>query len=96
MCDGLVIKRFLGGDICIPIYYEAVEFPPHPNPGPLRELLDDFTVLATINQLTTSLANEEIGRQITRSVQSAAAEAAKQLPEGVSLGDSAFGSKART
>jgi len=96
MCDGLLIKLPSGGKICFPIYYELVEFPPIRDPGPLRDVLRDLTVLATIDQLTTNLANEQNGRQITRSVQSAAAEAAKQLPEGVSLGDATFGSQART
>ena len=93
MCDGYLIRLPDGNEICIPIYREIVEFKfgPDPDPGPYRDLLQDVTVLATISHVAQSLTHERAQHQVARAIQVAAADLANKLPEGVQLGQAAFG-----
>ena len=87
MCDGLLVK-FPGGQFCIPIYRQVIQWPiPDPGPDPFRHLIDDIATIATINQGIAHVRNEGIRGQLVQAVQSALKAAAHQLPAGVTIGD---------
>lgn len=87
MCDGILI-RLPGGDICIPIYRQQVQWPPKgPGPDPFRHLLDEIAIIATINDAVAHLSNGGVRSQLGQAVQGALKTIAHQLPAGVSVGE---------
>jgi hypothetical protein len=92
MCNGIHLK-FNDKDLCIPIYYLQLQWPPNPNPpdpGPMRQVFGDISTLATINQAIGHVQNEGVRNQLAHALKAAVTTVAKELPQGMTIGDQLF------
>jgi hypothetical protein len=85
--------KFNDRDFCIPIAYQQLVWPPNPNPpdpGPLRQIFGDISTLVTINQAIAHVQNEAMRSQLGHALREAVNTAAKELPQGMKIGDQLF------
>jgi hypothetical protein len=62
-----VCFKLAGKWVCIwiPIYYIPIRWPPpHPDPGPYRELVQDATILASVNEAAKHISDEGVRRAL--------------------------------
>ena len=85
-CNGIIIHTPGGGDLCIPIYYQEVKWPPG-DPGP-EKFFDDIRILAIINEGIARLSDRRVRETLAEAVRGAAKSV--QLPKGFELGDRLF------
>jgi hypothetical protein len=86
MCDGILIAFPGHKPFCIPIYRQIFTWPPH-DPGPLHDIFQDVSTIATISQAVAHVENEGVRKQLGHAVQTALKAVAQKLPEGVTIGD---------